>query len=180
VVSARLLVPILQDHIFSAAAGQQPSRISALDLLETLAMPDPRIAHVAGGFDCGVPINGIPNYMSTVPRLDYLEQVQEHLAPDDTATTPARVVLTGRTGNGKTVLASDYCHVESISYEFICWIDCREVDFIEAQVRNLISQLTREQIAPDTAVASVFTGMLGRHSGPWLRLRPAEWCTSRT
>jgi hypothetical protein len=162
VVSARLLVPILQDYIFSAAAGQQPSRISALDLLEILAMPDPRIAHVAGGFDWGVPITNIPNYMSTVPRLDYLEQVQEHLAPDDTAATPARVVLTGRTGNGKTVLASDYCHVESISYEFICWIDCREVEFIEPQVHNLISQLTREQIAPDAAVGSVFAGMLGR------------------
>lgn len=168
VVSARLLVPILQDYIFSAAAGQQQRRISALDLLEILAMPDPRIAHVAGGFDWGVPITGIPNYLSTVPRFDYLEQIQRHLAPDDTTTTPARVVLTGRTGNGKTVLATDYCHVESISYEFICWIDCREVDFIEAQVRNLISQLTREQIAPDEAVSSVFTGMLGRHSGPWL------------
>lgn len=168
VVSSRLLVPILQDFIFSAAAGQQPSRISGLDLLEMLAMPDPRIAHVAGGFDWGVPITGIPNYLSTVPRLSYLEQVQEHLAPDDTSNTPARVVLTGRTGNGKSVLATDFCHVESISYEFICWIDCREVDFLEPQVRNLISQLTREQIAPDAAVASVFTGMLGRRSGPWL------------
>lgn len=168
VVSSRLLVPILQDYIFSAAAGQQPSRISALDLLEILAMPDPRIAHVAGGFDWGVPITGIPNYLSTVPRLDYLERIQEHLAPDDTTTTPVRVVLTGRTGNGKTVLATDYCHVEAISYEFICWIDCREVDFIEAQVRNLILQLTKEKMAPDGAVASVFTGMLGRHSGPWL------------
>ncbi|XTP37490.1 hypothetical protein ACORG1_15350 [Mycobacterium sp. TJFP1] len=168
VVSARLLVPILQDYIFSAAAGQQPSRLSALDLLEILAMPDPRIAHVAGGFDWGVPITGIPNYLSTVPRFEYLEQVQEHLAPDDTTITPARVVLTGRTGNGKTVLATDYCHVESISYEFICWIDCREVDFIEPQIRNLISQLTSEQITADAAVASVFAGMLGRHSGPWL------------
>lgn len=168
VVSARLLVPILQDYIFSAAAGQQQSRISALDLLEMLAMPDPRIAHVAGGFDWGVPITGIPNYLSTVPRFDYLEEMQQHLAPDDATTSPARVVLTGRTGNGKTVLATDYCHVESISYEFICWIDCREVDFIEAQVRNVISQLTREQMAPDAAASSVFTGMLGRHSGPWL------------
>src|SRR6516225_11507811 len=50
-VSARLLVSILLDYIFSAAAGEEPSRITALDLLEKLAMPDARIAQVAGGFD---------------------------------------------------------------------------------------------------------------------------------
>ncbi|MCX2930866.1 hypothetical protein ORI20_11295 [Mycobacterium sp. CVI_P3] len=169
-VSARLLVPILLDHIFSAAAGQQPSRISALDLLEMLAMPDARIAHVAGAFDWGVPITNIPNYMSTVPRLDYLEQIQEHLAPNEEASTPSRVVMVGQTGNGKTVLASDYCHVEAVSYEFICWIDCRDIGFIDAQVRNLIAQLSRGEIEVerDAAAGAIFAGVLGRRSGPWL------------
>jgi hypothetical protein len=168
VVSARLLVSILLDYIFAAAAGEEPSRITALDLLEKLAMPDARIAHVAGGFDWGLPISNIPNYLSTVPRLSYLEEIQDHLPLDDAAAEPSRVVLTGRTGNGKTVLASDYCHVEAISYEFICWVDCRDVDFIEPQIRNIVAQLTREAFAPDAAIGPIFAGMLGRRSGPWL------------
>jgi hypothetical protein len=169
VVSCRLLVSILVDYIFAAAAGTEPGRISAIDLLEKLAMPDATIAQVAGGFDWGLPISNIPNYMSTVPRIGYLEDVREHLAvAAEPAASPARVVLTGRTGNGKTVLASDYCHVEAISYAFICWIDCREVDFIEPQVRNFIAQLTNEAIAPDAAVGPIFAAILGRHSGPWL------------
>jgi hypothetical protein len=130
-----------------------PNRIPALDLLETLAMPDARIAHVAGAFDWGLPISGIPNYLSTVPRLTLLDEVQDHIATDDTATEPARVVLVGLTGIGKSVIASDYCHVGSISYEFLCWIDCRDVDFIEPQVRNIVSQLTRDEIAPTESVA---------------------------
>jgi len=145
-----------------------PNRIPALDLLETQAMPDARIAHVAGAFDWGLPISGIPNYLSTVPRLTLLDEVQDHIATDDTATEPARVVLVGLTGIGKSVIASDYCHVDSISYEFLCWIDCRDVDFIEPQVRNIVSQLTRDEIAPTESVGPVFTGLLGRHRRPWL------------
>lgn len=167
-VSAHLLTSILLDYIFSAAAGEQPNRITALDLLEKLAMPDARIAQVAGGFDWGLPISNIPNYMSTVPRLSYLEEVHQHLPLDDTATSPSRVVLTGQTGNGKTVLASDFCHAEGIAYEFICWVDCREVDFIEPQIRNIIRQLTRETFDPDAAIGPAFAAMLGRRSGPWL------------
>lgn len=166
--SSRLLVPILLDHIFQAAAGNEPNRISALDLLGKIAMPDARIAHVAGGFDWGLPMSNIPNYLSTVPRMSYLDQVQEHIPTDDTATTPAYVVLTGQTGIGKSVIASDYCHVDSISYEFMCWIDCRDVGFIEPQVRNIVSQLTTGAIAPSEGVGPVFAGLLGRRPGPWL------------
>ena len=101
-------------------------------------------------------------------RLTLLDEVQEHIATDDTATQPARVVLMGLTGIGKSVIASDYCHVDSISYEFVCWIDCRDIGFIEPQVRNIVSQLTRDEIAPEEGVGPVFTGILGRHRGPWL------------
>jgi hypothetical protein len=166
--SSLLLVPILLDYIFQAAAGNAPNYVPALDLLEKLAMPDARIAHVAGAFDWGLPISGIPNYESTVPRLELLDDIQEHITTDDTATQPARVVLTGLTGSGKSVIASDYCHVSSVAYEFMCWIDCREVDFIDPQVRNIVSQLTRDEIAPTEAIGSVFTGLVGRHRGPWL------------
>ena len=166
-VTCQLLVSILIDYIFSAAAGTEPSRISALDLLDKLVMPDATIAQVAGGFDWGLPITNIPNYLSTVPRLSYLNELQNHLDLTKEASAPSRVVLTGRTGNGKTVLASDYCHIEAIAYAFICWIDCRDVDFIEPQIRNLIEQLN-ETVPTGAAVGPVFAGILGRHAGPWL------------
>ena len=67
-VTCQLLVSILIDYIFSAAAGTEPSRISALkNLLDKLVMPDATIAQVAGGFDWGLPIADIPNYLSTLP-----------------------------------------------------------------------------------------------------------------
>ena len=156
------------DYIFAAAAGSEPNRITALDLLEKLAMPDPRVAHLAGAFDWGVPLGIIPNYLSTVQRLSYLEQIQEHITVTDTTTEPPRVVLVGQTGNGKSVLASDHCHVDAISYEFMCWIDCRDVGFIEEQVRNYVAQLSKEAIAPNAAVGSLFAGLLARRPGPWL------------
>jgi hypothetical protein len=167
-ISARLLVSIVLNHIFAAAAGSAPNRILALELLETLAMPDARVAHLAGAFDWGVPLGNIPNYLSTVPRLSYLEQIQQSIAVTDTTTEPARVVLVGQTGNGKSVLASDHCHVDAVSYEFICWIDCRDVGFVEEQVRNYVGQLSNEAVAPTAAVGSVFAGLLARHPGPWL------------
>lgn len=166
--SAQLLVPILKDHIFAAAAGNQSNRITALELLEELAMPDARIAHLAGGFDWGLPMGNIPNYMSTVPRLSYLEQIKEHITVTDTTTAPRQVVLVGQTGSGKSVLASDYCHLDAMSYEEIFWIDCRDVDFIEPQVRNYASQLIGEPVAPTAAVNALFGGLLARHRGPWL------------
>lgn len=167
-ISARLLVSILLDSIFAAAAGNEPNRITALALLEELAMPDARIAHVAGAFDWGLPISNIPNYISTVPRLAYLEQVQAIVGVDDSARDPARIVLVGQTGNGKSVLASDYCHVDAVRYEFVCWVDCRSVEFIDPQIRNYVAQLTSEAIAPTEAVGPVFAALLGRCRGPWL------------
>lgn len=166
-ITCSLLVPIMLDRVFDAASGSEPSRLEALELLETVAMPDPRIAKVAGGFDWGLPIAGIPNYVSTVPRLDYLSQIQ-HEFPTDASAAPPMVVLVGHTGTGKTVIASDYCHLDAIAYEFMCWVDCRDADFIDAQIVNHVQQLTGGAFAPDQDAAAVFTGILGRRSGPWL------------
>jgi hypothetical protein len=166
--SVRLLVAILLDFIFDAAAGIEHSRVSALDLVEKIQMPDPRMAHLAGGFDWGLPMSGIPNYASTVPRMAILDELLEHLTTDDTESVPARVVLAGHTGIGKSVIASDYCHIDRISYEFLCWIDCRDTGLIEPRIRDIVSQLTKDVVPPAADVAPVFTGILGRHSGPWL------------
>ena len=162
-----LLIPILVDRVFGAAAGTSPSSLEALDLLEVVAMPDSRIAQVVGGFDWGLPIAGIPNYVSTFPRLDYLSRIKD-LYPMETSAAPPRITLVGHTGSGKSVIASDYCHLDAITYQFMCWIDCRDADFIDAQVVNHVDQLTSGALTPEQDAAAVFTGILGRHSGPWL------------
>jgi hypothetical protein len=167
-ISARLLVPIVLDFIFAAAAGAEPNRITGLDLLEKVSMPDTEVAHLAGAFDWGVPLGLIPYYLSPVQRMSYLERVHERITVTDTTAQPPQVVLVGQTGNGKSVLASDHCHLDAIAYEFMCWIDCRDLGFIEEQIRNYIGQLTKDAIAPTAAVGSLFAGLLARHPGPWL------------
>ena len=166
--SARLLAAVLLDFVFDAAAGNESNRINALDLLAKIHMPDARIAHMAGGFDWGLPMTGIPNYASTVPRMAILDEVMEHLTPDDSQTVPPRVVLTGHTGLGKSVIATDYCHIDRISYEFLCWIDCRDTDLIAPRIRDIVSQLTKDVVPPAVDVGAIFTGLLGRIAGPWL------------
>ena len=165
--SARLFVAIVVDYIFGAAAGVEPARVSARELIDMLRMPDHQIAHVAGGFDWGLPITGIPNYAATVFRLSLLDEIIEHMTTDP-ARAPRRVVLSGHTGIGKSVLASDYCHVERGAYEFICWINCRELSLIEPQLRDIVSQLTKEFLSPHSDIGPHFTGVLGRQRGPWL------------
>lgn len=166
--SSRLLVPILLDFIFNAAAGNEPSRITALDLLAKIHMPDPQIAEIAGGFDWGLPMTGIPYYASIVPRMAILDEVIEHLTPDDTQTVPTRMVLTGLTGIGKSVIATDYCHIDRISYHFVCWINCRDTSMIAPRIRDIVAQLTNDVVPPAVDIGPIFTGMLGRHPGPWL------------
>jgi hypothetical protein len=166
--SARLLVGILLDFIFDAAAGLEPARITALDLLAKVHMPDARMAQLAGGFDWGLPMSGIPNYGSTVARMAILDEIVEHLATDDTREVPELVVLAGHTGVGKSVIATDYCHADRISYEFLCWIDCRDTEMIAPRIRDIVAQLTKNVVPPAADVSQIFTGILGRIAGPWL------------
>ncbi|WP_156751580.1 hypothetical protein [Mycobacterium sp. 1245111.1] len=140
--TARLLVGLVLDFIFDAAAGLEPARITALDLLAKVHMPDARMAQLAGGFDWGLPMSGIPNYGSTVARMAILDEIVEHLATDDTREVPKLVVLAGHTGIGKSVIATDYCHADRISYAFLCWIDCRDTEMIAPRIRDIVAQLT--------------------------------------
>lgn len=166
VTSSRLLGAIVRHRLFDAAAGLQPQTITALELVEMLSMPDPQIAHMAGAFDWGIPVTGVPNLASSVPRLSILDELTTALVPD--SRTPQVGVLNGHTGTGKSVIASDYCHINQNSYEFICWIDSRDTGLIDARIRDITNQLTSTVIARETEIAPLFTGALGRHRGPWL------------
>ena len=101
-VSCRIVAVLLLHKIFSAAAGQVERRMTALEIIDAMIMPDKEIAEAAGAFDWGVPIAGLPSFRSTVPRLGFLEQLEgivgQTLDPD--GRVPSVAILAGRTGNG--------------------------------------------------------------------------------
>ncbi|BAD56232.1 hypothetical protein [Nocardia farcinica] len=166
--SCRLLVPILQQRIFDAASGRRTATLSGTDLLALLCIPDPQIAHLAGGFDWGVPIAHVPSLASTVPRLEILDRLATAIELDPAARSPTIAIAAGSTGTGKSTLAADYCHINYNRYEFICWIDSRDAGLAEAQVRDALLRLTGSVVKPGADVAGPFCTALGRHRGPWL------------
>ncbi|WP_196809579.1 hypothetical protein [Nocardia sp. 348MFTsu5.1] len=166
IVSGRLVGVMLRHRIFEAAAGHQPKCITGKQLLATLTMPDSRIAHAVGGFDWGNPESRVPNVKSPVPRLDILNCVGANCEIDDR--TPPIVVLTGHTGIGKSIVATDYCHLNHNRYEQVLWLDARDDRLLLAQIREYAARLTG---TPDDAISdpvNLFATALGAHRGPWL------------
>ena len=123
VVSSRMVGTVLRHLIFDAAAGNRDRQISGKELLDTLTIPDARIAHAAGAFDWGNAESRIPNVRSSVPRLDVLDKVGAVLEVADR--TPPLAVLTGHAGVGKSTVASDYCHLNHNRFEITYfWFPC--------------------------------------------------------
>lgn len=166
VVSSRLVGVMLRHRIFEAAAGSQPNSISGTQLLALLTMPDSRIAHAVGGFDWGNPQARIPSVKSPVPRLDILNRVGAELEVKDR--TPPIVVMAGHTGAGKTIVATDYCHLNHNRFEQVLWLDARDDGLLFAQIREYAARLTG---TADDAIADpidLLSTALGAHRGPWL------------
>ncbi|WP_237165879.1 hypothetical protein [Mycolicibacterium peregrinum] len=170
-VSCRIVAVVLLHKIFSAAAGEATRRLSALEIIDALSMPDREIAEAAGAFDWGVPVAGIPTFQSTVPRLTLLEQletiVQQRLQDPD-GRIPSVAILAGRTGNGKSALAADFCHIEHNTFSEILWIDSREPSITAARVRAITHDLTGKDFGEGSDASADFVGALASHPGPWL------------
>lgn len=167
-VSCRIITKLLLDKIFQSAAGDGPTKFDALEVIRFIAIPDPEIAHVVGGFDWGVPVNGIPLLPATVTRLQLLEQAREAVAGPPGPPQVKYVVAQGQTGYGKSSLAAHFCHLYRNSYEFICWIDCSDAGLIEANVRRFVQELTRTELPPSSEPSERFREALASHRGPWL------------
>lgn len=165
-VSSRLVGVMLRHRIFEAAAGNEPSRLTGEDLLALLTMPDTRIAHAVGGFDWGNPESRIPNVKSSVPRLTILNEVATQIEIEDR--TPPIAVLSGHTGIGKSILATDYCHLNHNHYEQVLWLDARDDDLLLAQIREYAARLTDTPEDAVTDPVGLFSRALGAHRGPWL------------
>jgi hypothetical protein len=131
-------------------------------------MPDSAVAHALGRFDWGVPIGGIPNFTSTVPRVVQLDEISAALSRDADGRQTRAAVLTGTTGNGKSALAADFCHLHYNAFEFMCWIDCRERDTMIADVRRYTEDLTGTRLGHKPDPTNIFHNALARHRGPWL------------
>ncbi len=170
-VSCRIVAVVLLHRIFSAAAGEASRRLSALEIIDALLMPDRELAEAAGAFEWGVPVAGIPTFQATVPRLALLEQldaiVQQRLRDSD-GRAPSVAILAGRTGNGKSALAADFCHIEHNAFSEILWIDSREPWITAARVRAITHDLTGKDYGEGADASADFVGVLASHPGPWL------------
>ena len=167
-VSCRMVSKLLLDSIFQSAAGAGPTKFDALEIVGFMSIPDPEIAHVVGGFDWGVPVNGIPVLPSTVTRLHLLEQVHEAIGCPAGGHQVKHLVAQGQTGHGKSSLAAHFCHLYRNTYEFICWIDCNDTGLIEANIRRLAQELTRAELPLSIDPVERFREALASHRGPWL------------
>ncbi|WP_245839623.1 hypothetical protein [Mycobacterium aquaticum] len=170
-VSCRIVAVVLLHKIFSAAAGEAKRRLTALEIIDSLSMPDREIAEAAGAFDWGVPVAGIPTFQATVPRLTLLEQVHtivQQRMQDSNGRTPSVAILAGRTGNGKSALAADYCHIEHNTFSEILWIDSRAPSITAARVRSLTHDLTGKDFGEGADASTDFVGALAARPGPWL------------
>ena len=166
--SARIVAAVLLNRIFRSAAGSGASRLTAREVMEIIRRPDAEIAHATGSFDWGIAINGIPTFASTVPRVERLNEIFDAIGHPAQAQRPRVAVLSGLTGYGKSALAADYCHLHANSYEFICWIDCRDDTLIAANVRRRTEELTRRRLGHRDDPAERFLAALAAHRGPWL------------
>ncbi|WP_231976664.1 hypothetical protein, partial [Mycobacterium sp. E740] len=170
-VSCRIVAVVLLHKIFSAAAGEAKRRLTALEVIEAMSMPDREIAEAAGAFDWGVPVAGIPTFQATVPRLTLLEQLNTTLQQrmqDPDGRIPSVAILAGRTGNGKSALAADFCHIKHNGYSEIMWIDSRTPSITAARVRSLTHDLTGKTFGEGADASADFVGALAAHPGPWL------------
>ena len=136
--------------------------------MEIVRRPDAEIAHATGSFDWGIPINGIPTFASTVPRVERLGEIFDAIGHPAQAQRPRVAVLSGMTGYGKSALSADYCHLHGNSYEFICWIDCRDDTLIVSNVRRRTEELTRVRLGHRDDPAERFLAAVAAHRGPWL------------
>ncbi|MEA2774525.1 MAG: hypothetical protein QOD93_7487 [Acetobacteraceae bacterium] len=167
--TARIVATVFLNHIFRSAAGiATTSRITAPEAMEILRRPDAEIAHATGSFDWGIPINGIPTFASTVPRVERLGEIYNAIGNPAPAQRPRVAVLSGLTGYGKSALAADFCHLHGNSYEFICWIDCRDETLVVANMRRRTEELTRVRLGHRDDPAERFLAALATHRGPWL------------
>jgi len=166
--TARMVSMVLLHNIFRSAAGTTTERFTASDVLALLKLPDNAVAHALGRFDWGVPIGGIPNFSSTVPRVAQLDEISAALSRDTDGRQPRAAILTGTTGYGKSALAADFCHLHYNAFEFICWIDCRESDTMMTDVRRYSEELTEMRLGHKSDPTNIFHDALALHRGPWL------------
>jgi hypothetical protein len=166
-VSCRIVTKLLLDEVFRSATGDGPSRFEALDIIKFVSTPDPEIAHAVGRFDWGIPVSGIPTLPPTVPRLDLLDQLHEAVGSPAGSHEVKHAVAVGQTGHGKSALATHFCYLYRNSFEFFCWIDCRDPSF-EANIRRITRELTGSEVPAQLDPSARFREALASHRGPWL------------
>lgn len=166
--SANLIQSALLDLTFSSAAGSVPQVISANQIMGLVTRPDYELAHAIGSFDWGLPISGVPYTHSSVLRLPLLDALNGDMNSSFASRAPSITVLQGTTGFGKTVVASEFVHMNRLNYEFVVWVDCADPAMIEPQIRRSVANLTKSTYGAIVSAGSEFVSVLGRLFGPWI------------
>ncbi|MEA2771071.1 MAG: hypothetical protein QOD93_4033 [Acetobacteraceae bacterium] len=165
--SAAMLTSMLLDRMFEAAADLSPRRWSAREVVDLLCLPDNQIAHARRHYDWGVPLNEVPRLVSAVARTNVLSSLTDFFNGSVTRRTPTVAVLAGTTGFGKSTIAADFCHLNRHLYEYVCWIDARSPDLLEAWVRDRVKQMGIE-VDEGGDVGAAFRTVLARIGGPFV------------
>jgi hypothetical protein len=114
-----------------------------------------------------VPLVEVPRLVSAVPRTTELTELTALFTDSVKTRTPKVAVLAGVTGFGKTTIAADFCHLNRHFYEYVCWIDSRSRDLIDARITDITAQFGHDTASIDDA-ASAFRTEFARLGGPFL------------
>ena len=168
--SAGLLTRALTAEVFDRAAEAAESVFTMGRLRELLLVDGLALAFAAGSRDWGVVVGTMPP-IPDVERPDLLERVVMALQPASRR-QPARVVLTGSSGIGKSSLAAAYLADRADTYDVIFWVDGETQFTLLAAFRQIAAYLRSgspdgvSSSVQDTVRAEVHTA-LGRFPGRW-------------
>ncbi|MEU7800762.1 hypothetical protein AB0B10_15970 [Micromonospora arborensis] len=168
--SAGMLTRALTAEVFDRAVEADQSVFTMIRFRELLLVDGTVLALATGARDWGVVVGAIPP-IPDVARLDRLEPLVAALQ-QASRRQPARAVLTGPSGIGKSSLAAAYLADRADTYDVIFWIDGETPFTLLAAFRQIAAYLrTGSPDGPSSAVqdavrAEVHTA-LSRFPGRW-------------
>lgn len=168
--SAGLLTRALTAEVFDRAAEAAQSVFTLERFRELLLVDGSALALATGARDWGVVVGTMPP-IPDVGRPDLLEPLVAALRQTDRR-HPARAVLTGPSGIGKSSLATDYLADRADTYDVIFWVDGETPFTLLAAFRQVSAYLRTG--SPDGASNSTEAALraqvhteLSRFPGRW-------------
>ncbi|NDL56624.1 hypothetical protein [Phytoactinopolyspora mesophila] len=165
--SSALLTGYLVDKVFQSAAGISSSRITRNEVTQWLNTSPQEVAAALGEYDWGNTIGSWPA-LPLLPRPERWEQIRRGLARQGASRRPARFVLRGPSGIGKSSIAAEYAYANHDQYAFMAWINGEDADSLRASFSILAESLSRRDDGARPLTPDVVSSLLSQHVGRWL------------